>query len=382
MQEKQILDHAKQAVNAMAPDCFDAIWEKASHADAKDYPIPKVTQTSKSRWKVSAFIGTMITIAACIAVILGLSRYQQVTIYSTITLDINPSICICVNRNSEVLSMEGFNSDGEAIINNLKNAKHRKLNEVVTEMITSIADKGYFKDEIENSVLISVDAENTQVAQNFITELSEDISLVMEQRHISGNIISQQLTNVDTKVDKLAEKLHISKGKATLVREISERDKKLSEEALANMKITDLVTTAEAKHLNINKKNIQSKDSGSDITKNTKKPAVTNIPKSSKAPTSTKAPTATPKPEKSDRADKKSNDKKHTHKKNETRKHKNDEEQPQTTSAPEETVAPTSTPEATDDVNDAKPTKRPRPGRDPRPAPHPNPHRPRDGYPY
>ena len=277
--------------------------------------------------------------------------------------------------------MEGFNSDGEAIINNLKNAKHRKLNEVVTEMITSIADKGYFKDEIENSVLISVDAENTQVAQNFITELSEDISLVMEQRHISGNIISQQLTNVDTEVDKLAEKLHISKGKATLVKEISECDKKLSEETLANMKINELVTTAEAKHLNINKKNIQSKNSGSDITKNTKKPAVTNIPKSSKAPTSTKAPTATPKPEKSDREDTKGNDKKHTHKKNETRKHKNDEEQPQTTSAPEETVAPTSTPEATDDVNDAKPTKGPRPGRDPRPAPHPNPHRPRDGYP-
>ena len=378
MQEKQILDHAKQAVNAMAPDCFDAIWEKASHADAKDYPIPKVTQTSKSRWKVSAFIGTMITIAACIAVILGLSRYQQVTIYSTITLDINPSICICVNRNSEVLSMEGFNSDGEAIINNLKNAKHRKLNEVVTEMITSIADKGYFKDEIENSVLISVDAENTQVAQNFITELSEDISLVMEQRHISGNIISQQLTNVDTKVDKLAEKLHISKGKATLVKEISACDKQLSEETLANMKISELVTTAESKHLNIRKKNIQDKTTFSSTTQT---PAVTNIPKSTKLPTRTEAPTATPKSEKADKEDTKGNDKKHTHKKNDTHKHSNDEEQPQTTSTPEETVGPTSTPEVTDDVNDAKPTKGPRPGRDPRPAPHPNPHRPRDGYP-
>jgi len=377
MQEKQILDHAKQAVNAMAPDCFDAIWEKASHADAKDYPIPKVTQTSKSRWKVSAFIGTMITIAACIAVILGLSRYQQVTIYSTITLDINPSICICVNRNSEVLSMEGFNSDGEAIINNLKNAKHRKLNEVVTEMITSIADKGYFKDEIENSVLISVDAENTQVAQNFITELSEYISLVMEQRHISGNIISQQLTNVDTKVDKLAEKLHISKGKATLVREISACDKQLSEETLANMKISELVTTAESKHLNIRKKNIQDKTTFSSTTQT---PAVTNIPKSTKLPTRTEAPTATPKSEKADKEDTKGNDKKHTHKKNDTHKHSNDEEQPQTTSTPEETVGPTSTPEVTDDVNDAEPTTQPHRRR--RPAPHPNPHRPRDGYPY
>ena len=378
MQEKQILDHAKQAVNVMAPDCFDAIWEKASHADAKDYPIPKVTQTSKSRWKVRAFIGTMITIAACIAVILGLSRYQQVTIYSTITLDINPSICICVNRNSEVLSMEGFNSDGEAIINNLKNTKHRKLDEVVTEMITSIADKGYFIDEIENSVLISVDAENTQVAQNFITELSEDISLVMEQRHISGNIISQQITSVDTEVDKLAKRLHISKGKATLVKEISACDKQLSEETLANMKINELVTTAESKHLNIRKKNIQDKTT---LSSTTQTPAVTNIPKSTKLPTRTEAPTATPKSEKADKEDTKGNDKKHTHKKNDTHTHSNDEEQPQTTSAPEETVAPTSTPEATDDVNDAEPTTQPHRRRRRRPAPHQDPQNPNDGYP-
>jgi len=40
MQEKQILQHTKQAMEQVTPDCFDAIWERASNANPDEYPLP------------------------------------------------------------------------------------------------------------------------------------------------------------------------------------------------------------------------------------------------------------------------------------------------------------------------------------------------------
>ena len=107
MQEREILDHAKQAIDAIAPDCFEHIWEKSSTVDPMQYPLPDPPNAvfhKKSQVKRNLILSISI-LAACLLCVFGLRWRGQVTVYTTINLDVNPSISICLNHSGDILSV-------------------------------------------------------------------------------------------------------------------------------------------------------------------------------------------------------------------------------------------------------------------------------------
>lgn len=255
MQEKQILNHAKHAMDDLAPDCFDAIWEKVSQANTEDFPLPNtITHTStKNKRRTLAWISSLTAMAACLLVFFGFTWYQRVSIYSTINLDVNPSICICANRKQEVLSVSGLNEDGKAVLETLPDFTHRSLDEVVTETIEEIVNEGYLTVTEENTVLVSVDVDNPRDAEHLMAQLSSRISGIIDEQNLPGKVISQEMSKDDEKVNQLAKDLHISEGKATLIQSMTEENKDLSKEALADMRINEIIRTAKDEHMDISK---------------------------------------------------------------------------------------------------------------------------------
>ena len=117
MQEREILDHAKQAIDAIAPDCFEHIWEKSSTVHPMQYPLPDPPNAvfhKKSQVKRNLILSISI-LAACLLCVFGLRWRGQVTVYTTINLDVNPSISICLNHSGDILSVTGLNEDGKKI---------------------------------------------------------------------------------------------------------------------------------------------------------------------------------------------------------------------------------------------------------------------------
>lgn len=254
MQEREILDHAKQAINAIAPDCFDHIWEKSSTVDPAQYPLPDSPNTvfhKKSQVKRNLILSISV-LAACFLCVLGLHWQKQVTVYTTINLDVNPSISICLNHSGDILSVTGLNEDGKKIVAKLSNIKEQKLDQLITATVNQLITDGYFTSEDENAVLISVDTSNSEEATALMEQLSNQISTEMDQQALSGNIISQQIDE-DADVKKLAEDLHISSGKATFIQSMTHENQKLSKKDLADMKISEIVATAETEGMDVTK---------------------------------------------------------------------------------------------------------------------------------
>lgn len=254
MQEREILDHAKQAIDAIAPDCFDHIWEKSSTVDPAQYPLPDSPNTvfhKKSQVKRNLILSISV-LAACLLCVLGLRWREQVTVYTTINLDVNPSISICLNHSGDILSVTGLNEDGKKIVAKLGNIKEQKLDQIITATIKQMVTDGYFTSEDENAVLISVDTSNSEEATTLMDQLSTQISTEMDQQALSGNIISQQMDD-DADVKKLAEDLHISSGKATFIQSMTHENQKLSKKDLADMKINEIVATAETEGMDVTK---------------------------------------------------------------------------------------------------------------------------------
>lgn len=253
MQEKQILQHTKQAVEQITPDCFDAIWERASKAGSNEYPLPTSCLTSKKEKRVAKrWIASVSVLVACILCFFGFRWYENYAVYSTINMDINPSIRISINRQKEILSITGLNADGEKVVSALSSPMHRPLYEVLTETILELVKDGYLTTNEANAILISVDMGNNSKAEELMEELSKEISSTMGEEKIYGEIISQQIPRDDKEVERIAKELHISNGKATLIRNMTSKNHNLCEKDLANMKIDEIVKTAKEERVDMN----------------------------------------------------------------------------------------------------------------------------------
>lgn len=250
MQEKQILQHTKQAVDALAPDdCFDAIWDKASTANREDVPFPE--DIKKSRRTTPRLLAGLAVAAACICFLIGFGWYQQTAVYATINLDINPSICICVNRSNHVLSISGLNEDGEKLIANLTDVHRQPVSDVLENTVATLVDNGFLTDAEENAILISVDGRNAEQADTLVDELSSQIFQEMDKRSLPGSIIGQRMEPDNADIQKLSEQMHISEGKATLIYNMKQADEQLSEKDLAAMKMDQLVEKVQDENLNM-----------------------------------------------------------------------------------------------------------------------------------
>lgn len=246
MQERQILQHTRQALEQLTPDCFDVIWERASCANPKEYPLPNNPLPSKkAKAAVRTWIAGLSVFAACMLCFFYFQWYENYAVYTTINLDVNPSIRICINRQEKILSMTGLNADGKKVVDALASPTHRSLDEVVTETILELVEAGYFTTDDVNAILISVDTGNCSKAEGIMETLSKQISTAMGKEAIYGEIISQHMPRDDKEVERIAKELHISNGKATLVRNMISKNHNFSEKELAEMKINEIVETAE-----------------------------------------------------------------------------------------------------------------------------------------
>lgn len=195
---------------------------------------------------------TLTVLAASLFCIVGAGWYHQVaSVYTTVNVDVNPSVCLYLNRQEKVLSMEGINKDGKNIVAQLNHVSHEKIEDVLSELIDQMTEDGYLSTSETNAILISVDMKNSAKAEEMVDELSEQMYQVMDQKQLGGNIVGQTMECNNKDIQDLSEQLHISQGKATFIKEISDKNSNVSQKELANMKMTEIIEVTEEQNVDI-----------------------------------------------------------------------------------------------------------------------------------
>lgn len=252
MQEKEILQHTKHAIEELTPDCFDAIWEASNNRslDSQILPMPNpAVVRRKSRRHIATALAVL---AASLFCIVGAGWYHQfAAIYTTVNVDVNPSICLYLNRQEKILSIEGINEDGKSIVGQLDNVSHERIADVLPELVDQMAEGGYLSTSEENAILISVDMKNTTKAEAMVEELSEQMYQVMDQKQLCGNIVSQTMECHNKDIQDLSKQLQVSHGKATFIKELSDKNSHISQKELADMKMTEILEVTEEQNVDI-----------------------------------------------------------------------------------------------------------------------------------
>ena len=229
------------ALEKTAPDDVNGVLSRCE--ERKGTVIPMTTKkTTKRKWTSR--------IAACLAVMLlggGLFYQRANAVASVVSLDVNPSIELKVNRSEKVLVCTPLNEDAKAILADMSNGadlKGAKLDVAVNAIVGSLVRNGYL-DSISSAIMISVEDKDTARAEKLQRELTSTVDGVLQTSEAKAAVLTQTLTQ-DAGREQQARENNISTGKAALVNHVLALNSALKFDALAKLSVEELKDLAEA----------------------------------------------------------------------------------------------------------------------------------------
>ena len=242
MTSEKLEQRLASAVEKTAPNDVNGVLSRCEERKGTVIPMT-AKKTTKRKWTT--------LVAACLAVMLlgggGLVYQQANAVASVVSLDVNPSIELKVNRSEKVLVCTPLNEDAKAILADMGNGadlKGAKLDVAVNAIVGSLVRNGYLN-SISSAIMISVEDKDTARAEKLQRELTSTVDGVLQTSESRASVLTQTLTQ-DAGLAQQARENSISTGKAALVNRVLALNATLKFDALAKLSVEELKDLAEA----------------------------------------------------------------------------------------------------------------------------------------
>ena len=235
MTDRELEQKLAEAITRAAPDDLEAILSRCgaqngsvmemkelkSNGNIIDAAITEVKPKGKLRpWLA----------AACAALALlgagggGLVYHQSHAVASVVSLDVNPSIELKVNRGERVISCAALNTEAAAVLFDMDGGadlKGTKLDVAVNAIVGALVREGYL-DSVSSAILISVEDNDQARAQRLQAELVASVDGVLRTQAPGTSILSQVLDADAPATEYMTFNSGLSAGKASLVHKVME----------------------------------------------------------------------------------------------------------------------------------------------------------------
>ena len=256
MNNNNIEQLLSSAVEHATPDVREKILSSCDRGKGKVIKMEK--KNNRTLKSIAAIAAVFVLIAAGIFIGRGLwndtGAVFDDTLAAVVSLDVNPSVELNVNKGEKVISARGLNEDGVSILGNM-DLKGTDLEVAVNAVVGSMLRHGYI-DEMANSILLSVSGNGGFDADALKAKLSSEIDAMLT----NGAVLSQNVSDVDDDVRLISEKYGISLGKAALIEEIIDSNERHNAKELSSLTINELNLISSDTDLN----NIKSEGKASD----------------------------------------------------------------------------------------------------------------------
>lgn len=233
MNEKDINKRIRKAFDSVVPDSLDSILSDCKNQKGL---ILTMTETKKKNKWARYFAGMAACLVLAVGCFFGYRVYDMnYAVASTVSLDVNPSIQITVNKKEHVLDVTPLNEDGKTVIGEM-DFSGSSIDITVNALIGSMLRCGYIS-ELANSILISVD--NGTSDSSLQDRLTAEVSALLQTDSFTGAVLSQTVTG-DSALRQIAEEYGITVGKAQLISKILMLDGMKTFEELASLSINEL----------------------------------------------------------------------------------------------------------------------------------------------
>ena len=179
----------------------------------------------------TAFIGTLL-LTGCA------QNTKDTSVVSMVTMDVNPSIQLQLNKEDDVVKVVASNKDAQTIIEDM-DLIGTDVDVAMHAIIGSMVKEGYLN-ERQNTVLLSIENDNVNERLRLEQELGQEISTLLSSYAISGAIVSQEVST-NTVLEEMVNTYDISLSKAALVQEVKQKKDSYQIEDLVKLSTQELV---------------------------------------------------------------------------------------------------------------------------------------------
>lgn len=159
--------------------------------------------------------------------------YNNPTSY--VSLDINPSILLSVNRFDKVVKVEALNDDASKVISDLK-LYNTDVTDAVNKIVNEANNLGFVKDE-EEAILVSTYCDNTEKQDKLQQKIHQNLEKNLNKNGIGSLIIDMTLTNEDA---LKANEYGVSEAKILFVKKAIEQNPESKFEDLIYLPIREI----------------------------------------------------------------------------------------------------------------------------------------------
>lgn len=236
MKNGEIKEKVRRAYTHAAPDVLETVL-----SDCREEQKGNVTAMTTTK-KNSTWGRRLVGLAACLCLLAGgvwgVQDYRtNHRVDAVVSLDVNPSVEIQVNRKDRVMKVIPLNEDGKIIVGEM-DFSGSDLDVAVNALIGSMLQNGYLS-ELANSILISVDNENSARGAALQQHLTAEVNRLLQTENFTGAVLSQTVTP-NEELKKQAEQYGITKGKAQLIAEVMAGNPLYTFDDLAPLTINEL----------------------------------------------------------------------------------------------------------------------------------------------
>ncbi|HYE09260.1 MAG TPA: anti-sigma factor domain-containing protein, partial [Patescibacteria group bacterium] len=190
--------------------------------------------------KINLTYRRLASMAACFLACIFLTTgvYAYYTPYSYVSVDINPSIALSLNRLERVIAVNPLNEDAVNLIKNTKGLKNQDIDAALSSIIESASEEGYIDEQTENQIMVVVSAKNPKQEEELAAMVT--ISANNQLSKVNNNYgVMVEKASVESYKEALSNK--VSPGKEILADKLREVNSEIKDEEIRDMSVRDVV---------------------------------------------------------------------------------------------------------------------------------------------
>lgn len=231
MTEKELESKLKIAIENTTPNVLERA--KSSCRDLSD--TPGKTLNTKRTWRFIAAAAAAVFLLALGAVIgMVIRNAPDNKVFATVSIDVNPSLEIKINKEEKVLDVIPLNDDAEKVIGDM-DFSGSGVELAVNALIGSMYRLGYLNSG-SNSVLVSLSNEDALKTGDLLDRLTVEISDMLEG---SGSNVAAGISGNKRNTDDLPDN-QIPSSRGALISKLLEQDASWNDFRIWMMSMEDL----------------------------------------------------------------------------------------------------------------------------------------------
>lgn len=158
---------------------------------------------------------------------------------SYLSIDINPSVELGVNKFGKVVTVEGYNDDGKKILEGI-DVTGVNVTGAVKLVIGSADSNGYIDSDGSTVIAVTSETDDPSIATKIQDAAEEGVNQVLEENGKTAVVYKE---NVPLSLNKEAKELGVTAGKLNLIKKLQEVDETATVEQYKDVSVKEIVRT-------------------------------------------------------------------------------------------------------------------------------------------